>query len=248
MNLSRRALIAGLAAAAALATPASAVVAPAAPENPALLALGDTLAECVAEFDAAVELRRATFREWAPQWPKAPESIVRQHHDQHALERDIDGYAASPARSIWSSHDLAIAAYELEKAISRKRKNPLAPFSARWLDKWFMADRPDHEAALADLMRRLDDAVAYNAARERVLSASNWGAVKDRETAAANALAAAVAAVLTEPADTLAGIIIKAEALDAYARLPPYNRAMVALNGKFAGIGSELLRIASAHA
>lgn len=187
-------------------------------ENPSLLTLGDQLPDAEAEMVAANAALRDVLRRWWSKWPVAPDAIVKPYRDDCALERGLDGSCIGPdgrrdldkARPLFSSQQLAWDLDSVDRTMKRRR--PRHPLSVEQL--------MDLEAKRAMLSDQLAQAREYEAAKARTLEASGYEAARDRQSAAREALLSIVSRIMAEPETSMAGVVIKAEALTAWANAP----------------------------
>jgi hypothetical protein len=270
-GLTRRRLLIGLAAAstAAAAPAAVAGAAVATPtENPELIRLGDLLDGVAAEVDAARAHKQTVINHWWKSWPKAPDAICDgyvQTTGYHAAEKGLtgtviraDGSPVPPHRNtntaaewlayvdekrtnpavhcpryVQTAKDFAWRREQCLKALRRKRsKHPLPPLEVARLELE-AGLYGDKEALAAD----------YEAACKRVLAASGYREAIARDKAAYDALATLVGAIIEQPAETMAGIIIKAQALTAW-NAEPTRMLHVEGWGWPGAFAAEVLRIA----
>ncbi len=237
-------------------------------ENPELVRLGDAFPALVAEFFDAAEKRQAIIKKWWSRWPLAPDVLTYEDacNNANRWERSFTGDAIMPdgstyrrkegsewwergptPRAVRTAAELGAAVDNLRSAMRRKRKYPFAPFNAFYLYEPHIRTIDEHELALAELTEMHVAAVAYEADKERVLAASGWTAAKARDEAADKALSEAIAAIMAIRATTLEGVVIKAQALDAFGRLPMWSRITMAVHGDWiAALGSEIVGIAGA--
>jgi hypothetical protein len=241
-SLDRRRLLIGLAAASTAATvsavPALAAIPsgssgqlghligtskPPLAENPELIRLGELLPAAEAEFTDAERGYREVVGKWEKRWPLAPDVIVKPYHDDYSLERGLTGAAINPdgsqhihergkphARSLFGPDDFAFRIDRIDGDMRRKRsKHPLTVDGLLQM-----------EAERAVLVDGLAAAREYEAAKEQVLSASGYAAAAARRTAAHKAVGEVVGAIMAQPETTMAGIIIKAQALSLWGRNP----------------------------
>lgn len=210
-----RRLLLGLAAAstaAAFVPPASAG---AATEDAELVRLGGHLSELVHEYRASKTAVAAILRIWGPRWPPAPKAICSTCGPE--MERDIEGRGiARPARfgearppRIWTVKDIRP---HLEAAETRVR-------FAR-TDRSKAARRE----ALAEWRMLLVAAQSYEAACEGIHQVSGYRPAHVQAEAARNALLDHVDATLNVRADTIAGVVIQAQAIQALQGIPVLSR------------------------
>ena len=92
-------------------------------------------------------------------------------------------------------------------------------------------------------------ATAYEAERDRVQSASGISGAKARCDAAYAALAALVEQIITADETTMAGVVIKAQAIAAWNAIPLGRRFLPSLEGGWeAKLAASILRIAEGGA
>lgn len=265
--LDRRRLLIGLAAASTAAAAPIAVPAASPPENPELLALADQLDAAVAETAAARAHKQAVINEWWWEWPSAPAAICEGHaihHDYNGPgERGLTGVPilasgdvvpsydqrreaswearrdnpdAYYARVVGKSEAFADARDGTLKAIRRKRQHPLIPHI-----------RAELEQRLAEHANKAKVAAEYEAECERVRKASGYAEAVARDKAAFDALAALVGAIMAAPAATMAGVMVKAQALAAW-EAEPLHIAHVK-SWDWAGVfAADVIRLASQSA
>jgi len=231
--LNRRRLLLGLAAAStAAAVPAAALAttepAPV-PENPELLCLGDMLPGVEADMiDAEADYWRI-YRDWSPSWPIAPDAITwtSTWGTDSKRERNILGWGMLPDGSTYnvpqpyvSDHpqpryvntadDYRREIDELQKKLRRSR--PKHPLSA--------SEVADIEAAISMARGNLELASTYEAAKEGVKAASGIEAAIARRRTTQEALAELVGKIMAQPEQSMAGVLIKAQALAAWGNNP----------------------------
>lgn len=266
--MDRRRLLLGLAAASTAAAAPIATLATAPAESPALLALAERLEAAAAETAAARAHKQAVVSDWWGKWPTAPAEICEgfnrsygAHGEQGLTGAQIlsNGHPvpnapsrasadqwraylaacnANPeayhSRVVGTSARFATRRDDCLKAIDRKRpRHPLSP-----------AEIAELQAMAADYSEKAVLAAAYEGSCERVREASGYREAVDRDNAAFQALAAIVAEIIATPAETVAGVIIKAQALAAWEAEPAHIFHVASWNwpGAFA---AEVIRIAS---
>ncbi len=217
-EMNRRRLLLGLAAAStAAATVTVAAVAEAAPaENPELLRLGNAFPAIEAEFEAAGAALKATIADWAPQWPRAPKSILHKPvYLGRDIERDLTG---DPYPSIGPNGDVYYPRIATLDGVEWGISNAKRILKGRSIDKRKHSgmDRAGWERELSERTERYREVKSYEDKKARVLKASNYKAVYDRRVAAWGALVAAITDIMAQPETSMAGILIKAQALAAW--------------------------------
>lgn len=243
-TLNRRRLLMGLAAASTAAATAGTVAALEAvtPENPVLLALGDKLSGVHGEFVAASKALREVVREWLPRWPSIPDDCIalRGFWCMNDRARDLTGYGVEvngePVR-LHSLRSLEREAADLRKSVTTRRpRNPLTPDQ--------IAERLSEASKVEATAERLR---AHLAECDRVRNASGYVAAFARETAALDALSALVGEIVGQPAATMEGVLIKAEALNAWQSVP--ERILRLEASDWPGVlAADVLRIAARSA
>lgn len=217
-NATRRSLLMGLAAA----TAASAAGAQTAAENPTLIALGDALPTVKGDFVAARERLAGIVAEYAPQWPVPDEKIIRYSTGSKAY-RGIDGRGIEmpwgkggctkvPDLGTPEVFERSYAAHmaEAQRCAKLKSKRGMKAQLA-WAEK-------DKEA--------LPLSRAYWAAVDRIEKASGIEAAQADKTAAREKLAAHITAIMNVEERTIEGLIIKAQALDAWSEVGAFWRGI----------------------
>lgn len=244
-TLNRRRLLLGLAAAstAAATSTALASVQPVTPENAELLRLADDLPGVHGEYLEAAKALRAVVREWAPLWPSIPEAIIAYRGGWVGAERarDLTGWGVTVNGLPVALHDLP----SLEREAKRLRKSVLTIRPRKPLTPDQIAERllqASEREAIAGQLR------AYLAECDRVQDASGYVAVKAREDAAQEALAALVGEIIRQSAETMDGVLVKAEALNAWQTLPKL-RVLDPVSWGWPGVlAADVLRIAARSA
>jgi hypothetical protein len=242
-NLDRRRLLIGLAAASTAA--AAMTVAPSAhsathSENPELIRLGGGLAAIAEEYRISAAERKAIVKEWKKVWPVAPDEIICGRWSRE-IERDITG--AGIARegkkdclSIWSCD-------ELEWYLSRAK----SILKGKAIDKRSLGGLPNRAAwedELDRLVAQYTAASKYEAEKARVLKASGYKAADERKHAAAAALIGIINNIMAQSETTMAGVIIKAQALAAWGLVSDWQRYTIAAADWGPALAASVLRLA----
>ncbi len=219
----RRHMLLGLAAAATTATATSATGPTTGPkESPELLALADKLEPISQAQRDALAARDVIVKEWGPQWPVAPREIIwygagsKKHADITgagiATEWSKSGLTRvqnlGTPEGFAASRDSHLREYERRNALPSKRG--AMQFKT-------LADR---DAAL------IEPARAYWAEVERITEVSGYEAARTRAEAAALALKEIVGAIVMFEERTIAGLVIKAQAMQAWSYAPLFQRAL----------------------
>ncbi|MDW9786816.1 hypothetical protein GOB29_19755 [Sinorhizobium meliloti] len=211
--VSRRKLLLGLAAASAS---AAALVAPGAAEpavleNPELIRLGDELHAVAAEYRAAKQARKALVDEWGTRWPLAPEALLyRRPWDRYAQEVTIDGgplvrTGEKDPFCVMTVKDIVYEIKDAERVLRGKT------FDRQ--KKYRGLTRQELEQSLEDDYERVAVAREYEAECARVRSQSGIEQARARLDEARDTFTAVVKRILAEPEYSMAGVVIKAQAI-----------------------------------
>lgn len=223
-EINRRRLLLGLAAAstaAAVVTVAS--HAHAAPtENPELVRLGNDFPAVATEYNSALAALTCIINEWSTVWPLAPDEILANRQST-TMERDITGSGlyrkgASYPRYILTCEDLD---WELKRAKS--------VLKGRTIDKRPLGGLPNRAAwedALDEMVADYTVAAKYEAEKARILKASGYESARHRKDMAARALINAIDVIMAQPETTMAGVVIKAQALAAWGDVEHWQRLL----------------------
>ncbi|MGO4135152.1 hypothetical protein ACEQ6A_11390 [Rhizobium brockwellii] len=203
----------GLAAAsvaAAGATTASATAPATIAENEELLRLGNELSVASAAFYAARQKRSAVIAEWSPQWPIAPEAlIVRGGGAFTDSERSLIGRGIVRDGNEWP-HKVTTTeglAWEIDRCKRVLKGKTVDRQKVRGLT------RKDWEERLAEDLADYAIAEKYEAGCQRIRDASGYQAIDAAFNDAAKALVSIVGAIMAQPEQTMAGVVVKAQAL-----------------------------------
>lgn len=208
--LSRRALLLGLATASTTAAAVAITATAAAPaENPELVRLGDVLPAVEAEYGRVRDHQDAIKGEWAQQWPTAPKEIAGGERGGY-YERNF--YGALQNRHLVFAYEVEWRITRAERALrSRATKRPWHSFMSR--QEW--------QAELEEAKRVHALALHHEAEIKRIHFGSNWTGCWQATRDATKQLAEHVAATMAQPDETVAGLLIKAEALAAWGQVEP---------------------------
>lgn len=238
----RRRMLLGLAAASTAAATPVAVVASAPAENATLLRLaGKTgaLAQAYRDTEAA---RAAIVAEWEPQWPSVPKEIETRH-ESGEVAYDLEGLWPAKFTKYRTAAELRKSAAEY-RTPRQYRKGTSARTIAKdavWWEK--LAQRTEAEAVLSEM---------YCAERVRIREACGIIPARAKEQAARAAFIGHVASVMEIDPVTMSGVIIQAEALEAFRAVPALHRGefsmemLKALPEWGERLAASILRIASA--
>jgi hypothetical protein len=240
--LDRRRLLFGLAAAStAAAIPATASTPP---EDPELINLGDMLPAILDEHRAATDAESAIVKTWAPRWPRAPEIL----HDGAAwgmdMERDLIGRGISHTDSLGKARflrlhkatDVATSIEHATKALRRRRNEASRQSAMNSIEHW----TPIHDAARE-----------YEAECQHIRDRSGYEAAHERRLASEKALTDHVFLILRQEPQTMAGIVIQAQAIEAARHIDRLSLMLAeAQGGDTCGklLAANLLRIARGDA
>lgn len=214
-EVNRRRLLLGLASASAVAATVSIPQADATPlENPELIRLGDELLPLEAECHATAAAANSILTQWKSSWPLAPEEIVYRDKLATAGEKErglwgndlIRPGEARPLR-VESSKNIAVLLDCFERNLAGKRIRS-------------EARRACIAAKIETLKKEFAIAKQYEAECARVLQASGLRAAQERESDAAHALSNHVDAIMGTPETSMAGIMIKAQAMAVWSKFP----------------------------
>jgi hypothetical protein len=245
-SLNRRRLLIGLAAAStAAAVPAAAIAtAPTLPaENPELIRLGDMIATVAAEFHAAAQNEESVFAEWNHRLPRAPHELRQSDGGTDDVERDLSGLGISENGQLvyvigsdWFIHRRK----GCEKALRSKR--PRHPLTAQ--------QTAEIKDDLAQYRQWEATSLEYEAERQRVFDASGYAAVKAARRAALTKFGELIRAIMAEPAESMTGVIVQAQALEAWGAVPLLDQVLATVSDKegvwATRFAAAVLRIASA--
>ncbi|RWP23780.1 MAG: hypothetical protein EOR01_07795 [Mesorhizobium sp.] len=244
-EINRRRLLLGLAAASTAA--AAVTVAPAhsaaLADNPELVRLGGGLAAIAEEYRIAVAERKAIIKEWSRVWPVAPDEIISdRQYGSGPIERDITG------TGIWrpGSKDRALVIVtcdDLEWELTRAKRI----LKGKSIDKRSVGGLPDRAAwenELDAIVAQYTAASKYEAEKARVLKASGYEAANERKHAAADALIGIINDIMAQPETTMAGVVIKAQALAQWGLVSDWQRYTIASADWGPALAASVLRLA----
>lgn len=248
-NLNRRRLLLGLASASAAgATVALAGAATiAAIESPTLLRLADKLPALEASYVAALAAKNAAYRRGMADWPLAPDILLRSAYGYSSMERDVAG-AGIPRDgdklwTLWTLDEARATVDALRKAINRPRKDAARPFSVAHFMGRDTAD--GWRATLASCEARLQEAESYYGTTDRLREQCGYEPARLAEEAERKALVAHVAAIMADPPNSMAGVVIHAQALAAFNKVEKFFRVTSVEAWPWAGnFAAAVLRIA----
>lgn len=196
-SLTRRLFLRGAAVVAPMiAIPAAAAVASNyVEENATLLALEPELDIAITEVESANAAYNKARRDGTKLWPRAPEAITLPYYDGESLERDITGRGYEPTvcvRSLFSLQN------NLRSQMRRRKKTM------------------EVEEARRRARELVEIAERYEAQREDAKTAVGYDEADARKATAHKAMMSIVGRVQAEPCRTMAGIRLKAKALQAF--------------------------------
>lgn len=214
-TFNRRSLLRGLAAASIAAGGASvAAASPVVPlpvENEELIRLGNDLPAIIAAFTATRASLKAITDKWSPRWPVAPDEILMSRYSYgmmersltgHAIERELDGkkvtYGLLTTKDLERHMNLARGILKGKTVDSRKIRGKT---------------RSDWELELAEDTKSYSIAERYEKECQRIRDASGYDAADAAFRQATKDLAAIISSIMAQQDYTMAGIVIKAQAL-----------------------------------
>ncbi|MGR9188812.1 hypothetical protein ACU8NE_03900 [Rhizobium leguminosarum] len=212
-NMNRRSLLMGLAAASVAAagpTVASAITPAAVAENEELLRLGNELPAASAAFFAARAKRSAAIAEWSPRWPVAPEAlIVRGGGAFTDSERSLTGRGIVRDGEEWPRKVTTAEglAWQIDRSKRLLKGKTIDRQKVRGLTRKDWEQRLDEDLT--------DHAIAeqYEASCQQIRDASGYQAINAAFIDAAKAVVSIIGAIMAQPERTMAGVVIKAEAV-----------------------------------
>lgn len=211
--MNRRSLLMGLAAASVAAagpTTASAVTSAAVAENEELLRLGNELPAASEAFFDARDKRRAIIAEWSPKWSVAPEAlIIRGGGAFSQSEMSLTGKGILRDGNKWPHKVMTTEG--LAWGIDRSKR----VLKGKTVDKKKVGGltRKDWEDRLAEDLADYAIAEEYEARCQQIRDASGYEAINAALDLATKSLVSIIAAIMAQPERTMAGIVIKAQAL-----------------------------------
>ncbi len=248
----RRRMLLGLAAASTAAAAPVALAGVEAPsEDPTLIHLGD-LTEAVATAHRTLrdEVARI-YAEWDPKLPAVPEEIKFKRHSfdrRGEWEHRLDGAARH-----WGddARDGVLSVESAEREIiwtheSLERPSRFKSASGQARHERFLAKQ---RALLVKQKSALKAATRYHAEFARVLKASGYETTRKSLTAAENALNQHVTAIMKHEPQTMAGVMIQAQAIEVTSQMPAYVMALEGSRERWAArLAAAILRIAGSAA
>ncbi|WP_300546546.1 hypothetical protein [Roseovarius sp.] len=222
MNIlnTRRQMLLGLAAAStAAATGTANANAVHTAENSELIQMGDQINVKLQKYLAARDQQRAIIKEWSPQWPTPDEEIIS--FGQHSkMYRGIDGTALEFTRSFGVTSTVELGtpeffrgSYEYHKAeYERKRATKSqrgAKSEKRWMERNWAAIAPSE---------------AYWKEVKRITEVSGIEGATKAKTEAMDALGELVGNIILCREKTVAGLVIKAQALQAWSQVEKFHQ------------------------
>ena len=241
--LSRRNMLMGLALSATAVTMADASTSP--QENPELVAMADDLPAVLAEYVAARDNVKAIAAEWSPQWPVPSEDIYRYSANSKQY-RDILGRGVEMpwgkgglknvpqlgAPEAFEAEAIRHEAEAIRRAATKSQRG--MKYNAAWAAKCRAAIEP---------------ARAYWSEVDRITALSGIESAQARKEAAGSALKAAVDQIMMADDWTIAGAVIKAQALSAWAEVEHIHRTLNDRGAHWAdALAASIVKHASATA
>ncbi|MGR3702282.1 MAG: hypothetical protein ACU0A4_09360 [Paracoccaceae bacterium] len=220
IQTTRRRMLLGLAAAStAAATAAGADGQAAESEAPELIAMCDQLAGVVAAYKSAALRVKEIGRTWGPQWPTPADEAVRFGGDSK-LHCDIHGRGIRVPRPYGNDHVHVGTPEDFQKSAERhwaqyERKMQTKSQRGAWSHKrWAERD----EAAI-------EPARKYWSEIDRIKQASGIEAAQNAKSEALDALQNLVGRIVLFEERSITGLIIKAQAMQAWGEVDAFARA-----------------------
>ncbi|MBN9453866.1 MAG: hypothetical protein J0I42_18155 [Bosea sp.] len=211
----RRRMLLGLAAASTAAAAPVAVAASAPVENADLLHLGAETSALATAYREAEAARAAIVAEWGPKWPSVPEQI-RTRIENAEVAYDLEGLWPDEFVKYHTADQLRqrAADYRIPRQFRKGTSAGFIAKNATWMEK--RAQEMEANAALSEM---------YCAERDRVREASGIMAARAKERDARLTFVSHVASVMEIEPNTMAGVIVQSEALEAFSAVPPLQRS-----------------------
>jgi hypothetical protein len=214
-DVNRRRLLLGLASASAVAATVSIPQADATPmENPDLIRLGNELPAVEARYLNAVAAVRAIAAEWSPVWPVVPAELVG-FSTRNNVENNIFGLPVRGADGKFRTFKGAPELNEWKNMMERDLGRKQIKCEKR---------RAHIRASIANHERQIAVAEKYEAECDRIVQASGIRAATRREVNAVKALANHVDAIMTLPETSMTGVMVKAQALALWGKMPSHDQ------------------------
>lgn len=192
-------------------------------EDPELLALADALPSLEADYLNALATRQDIIDRFAPTWPRAPQQIYR-YGDNCTEERGVDGLAfAHPegGKSGLPGALISVGKPEHFEADIRYNKERIAHIMKTKSKRGLKF----HETWVARSEDALPLAKAYWADLAKAKSASGIEDADGELAVAREALHAHVDQIMRFREKTMQGLVIKAQAMTAWGKVEPFQRA-----------------------
>lgn len=211
----RRRMLLGLAAASTAAAAPIALAASAPGESATLLRLGGETAAVAEAYRNAEAARAAIVAEWEPQWPAIPQEL-QTRNESGEVAYDLEGlWPKEYARYKTAAHLRQWAAdYRVPRKFRKGTSARTIADNARWMEN--LARQAEANANLSE---------KYCAERVRIREASGIMPARAKERAARTAFIGHVSSIMEIDPITMAGVIVQAEALDAFSTVPALQRS-----------------------
>ena len=220
IQTTRRRMLLGLAAAStAAATGASAEGQTAETEAPELIAMGDQLDGFLSAYKSAALRVKEIGREWGPQWPTPADEAVC-FGGGSKLHRDIHGRGIQVPRPHGKDHVHVGTPEDFQKSAERhwahyeRKMQTKSQRGARFHKVWAERDTASIEPARK-----------YWSEIDRITRASGIEAAKKAEAEARDALQDLVGRIVLFKERSITGLIIKAQAMQAWGEVDAFARA-----------------------
>jgi len=221
-RINRRSLLLGLAAASTMA--ASATDSPAAiseSENPELIRLAGELPEVAARYVEAQKHQVGVEVTYSSVWPVAPDEITKPGYEGAwgGFEKTFKGGGMFRKGEVRPRQLISASSFRYDTKYAKRVLN------GNKLEKSKIdgLNRQEWEVRLVQLEKAQALAARYEAEIKRIKSSVDYEAVWRATHAARDALEDHIAAIMNEPEQTMTGLIIKAQALEAWGQVKGYK-------------------------
>ncbi|SIS58988.1 hypothetical protein [Paracoccus saliphilus] len=192
------------------------------PENPRLIELGRQAQAHEKAYQDALATWRASWIDWSPKWPLAPDCCVDDYRGVFSgeIERNLKGAGLVREGKV---HPMRV--YTVEQ-LERRREHMIEVLAKddRRKRKASKKTRAYWQSEVERCDLGLELLPAYLAETQRIKDESRFPEIDNARHRTARDLFAVVRQVLSEPSHTIQGVKIKAEAAAAIGRLNSYDR------------------------
>ncbi len=219
----RRRMLLGLATAtAAAATGVTTSGAPAQQEAPELIALADQLDGTLAAYLAAVARVERIAKAWGPQWPVPVEEIQRWTGSSERYVDILGRPTELPAP--WGKGDKRLVNVGTAECFKNDAAKHRAEYERKMKTKSQRGAKP-HKLWMEQSAAAVAPASAFWAEVKRINEASGIKAAQAEQTATRDALQSLVSRIVLFQEHTVAGLVIKAQAMQAWGNVDAFTRA-----------------------